>query len=502
MTGSRALATALLLLPAPAAAHAPAGELAAPLAGPLAAALLLGVYLAGAARYRRRRGHAGAHGAGRLAAGLAGAVLVLAATSPPAEALIGASFARHMAQHMFLLLAAPALLAAGRLDLALAALLPRGSRLAAWTARLGARPVLVAHGLLLTVWLWHRPGPWLLAERNDLVHAADHAMLLAASVLYWQAGLDRFRAASLRPAASLLASLVLIVGTGFLGAVLTLAPVPLYGPSVALADQQLGGIVMWVPGGLAYAAVLLWTLDRWLARLQARPHQIPDEMRTLVAKGPEARSHVRGLQLEMVELPEATLRVRHGGCGPPVLLLHGHPRTHATWHRVAPLLASSHTVICPDLRGFGESSKPVDAPITPAPPSAPRPGTVWRSCAGWGSSASRWSATIAGATPRSGPPWIIWAWSPTSSSWTACRSWKPGALRRALRHGVVALVLLCAAGQARTCHPRRSGGLVWGLQGADGRGSLCGLSGCHRRPRDRSRHDRGLPGRPRHRPAA
>ncbi len=69
-----------------------------------------------------------------------------------------------------------------------------------------------------------------------------------------------------------------------------------------------------------------------------------------------------GFRLERIELPEATLRVRHGGSGPPVLLLHGHPRTHATWRRVAPQLAACHTVVCPDLRGFGQSSKPVDRP--------------------------------------------------------------------------------------------------------------------------------------------
>lgn len=69
-----------------------------------------------------------------------------------------------------------------------------------------------------------------------------------------------------------------------------------------------------------------------------------------------------GFALETVGLPEVSLRVRHGGSGPPVLLLHGHPRTHATWHRVAPLLAGSHTVVCPDLRGYGRSSKP---PTTP-----------------------------------------------------------------------------------------------------------------------------------------
>ncbi len=69
-----------------------------------------------------------------------------------------------------------------------------------------------------------------------------------------------------------------------------------------------------------------------------------------------------GFALEFVDVVEATLRVRHGGSGRPVLLLHGHPRTHATWHRVAPLLAKRHTVVCPDLRGYGESSKP---PTTP-----------------------------------------------------------------------------------------------------------------------------------------
>lgn len=69
-----------------------------------------------------------------------------------------------------------------------------------------------------------------------------------------------------------------------------------------------------------------------------------------------------GFTLGHVDVGKAVLRVRHGGSGPPVVLLHGHPRTHATWHRVAPLLAEDHVVVCPDLRGYGESSKP---PTTP-----------------------------------------------------------------------------------------------------------------------------------------
>src|ERR671933_163442 len=69
-----------------------------------------------------------------------------------------------------------------------------------------------------------------------------------------------------------------------------------------------------------------------------------------------------GFSLERIDVGEAVLRVRHGGAGPPLLLLHGHPRTHTTWHRVAPLLARAHTVVCPDLRGYGESSKPATKP--------------------------------------------------------------------------------------------------------------------------------------------
>jgi haloacetate dehalogenase len=69
-----------------------------------------------------------------------------------------------------------------------------------------------------------------------------------------------------------------------------------------------------------------------------------------------------GFALAELDVGEVVLRVRHGGSGPPVALLHGHPRTHATWHRVAPRLASRHTVVCPDLRGYGRSGLPPDQP--------------------------------------------------------------------------------------------------------------------------------------------
>ncbi len=62
--------------------------------------------------------------------------------------------------------------------------------------------------------------------------------------------------------------------------------------------------------------------------------------------------------LSRVSTGEAELRVRHGGSGPPLLLLHGHPQTHMMWGKIADDLARDFTVIAPDLRGYGRSSKP------------------------------------------------------------------------------------------------------------------------------------------------
>ena len=54
----------------------------------------------------------------------------------------------------------------------------------------------------------------------------------------------------------------------------------------------------------------------------------------------------------------AAIRCEKGGDGPPLLLLHGYPQTHVMWHKVAPALAQSYTVVCADLRGYGDSGKP------------------------------------------------------------------------------------------------------------------------------------------------
>jgi haloacetate dehalogenase len=69
-----------------------------------------------------------------------------------------------------------------------------------------------------------------------------------------------------------------------------------------------------------------------------------------------------GFVLDVVDLGAVRLRVRYGGAGTPVVLLHGHPRTHTTWYAVAATLAQRHFVVAPDLRGYGRSTLPPDEP--------------------------------------------------------------------------------------------------------------------------------------------
>lgn len=257
------------LLPAAARAHGNELDWHVPPSDSLAVLLplllLMGLYMAGLVR---RAGTAGLPGiqAGRSLVFSLGMLLLATALVWPLDAWASRSFAAHMAQHMVLVALAPPLLLAGRPGALLLRGLPRSLHSAVvkprrWRAVASARPIAasisvtgVLHGVL--VWGWHMPAAFDLALRHEAVHWAEHVTLLGSGMLFWRALLRARGAATGR---ALLAALVTIIHSGMLGALLTLAPHPLYrtyedrlGKAAALADQQLAGLIMWVPMGTLY----------------------------------------------------------------------------------------------------------------------------------------------------------------------------------------------------------------------------------------------------------
>ncbi|MBP1806819.1 cytochrome c oxidase assembly protein [Rubellimicrobium aerolatum] len=177
--------------------------------------------------------------AGRNRPGAAAvAVLALALVSPLC-ALSSALFSARVLHHVLLVAVAAPLLALAR-----PARTPTGAGL----------PFLLATAAL---WLWHAPGPYDAALAHKGLYGIMQISLLGTAVLFW-------RAAFSRPGGSgALWVLLAYMAMGLLGALLTFAPAPLYAAHAVapllwglepLADQQLGGLLMWVPAGLPFAA--------------------------------------------------------------------------------------------------------------------------------------------------------------------------------------------------------------------------------------------------------
>jgi cytochrome c oxidase assembly factor CtaG len=126
------------------------------------------------------------------------------------------------------------------------------------------------HGAV--IWIWHVPRLYQLALDNLWWHAIEHASFLLSAWLFWWAVL---RAPPRQAPQALLAVLLTLIHTGLLGALLTFAPLSFYGDARSLADQQLAGLLMWVPGGVLYLLGAGWVAWRWLGR-EARGLESPD----------------------------------------------------------------------------------------------------------------------------------------------------------------------------------------------------------------------------------
>lgn len=250
----------LLCLALPASAHglfdAHLGERLPLLLGALLLGLFWGLYELGARRVRPRPLE-------RLCLHAAMLIAVFASFGPLDE-WAETSSSWHMTQHMlFMLVIAPLW--------ALARPFPQ------WRAVLGdllrplwqpllrsARyPVALAmlHGSL--IWIWHTPRLYLLALDNLWWHLIEHACFLLSGWLFWWSVL---RASPARTPQALMGLLLTLMHTGLLGALLTFGSTSFYGAERSLADQQLAGLIMWVPGGLVYLAAAAWLGWRWMSR--------------------------------------------------------------------------------------------------------------------------------------------------------------------------------------------------------------------------------------------
>jgi putative membrane protein len=292
LRGLIALAAAL-----PGAAFAHVAEGAAPAShapwnlAPWLLALLLLCAAAYALGLRRLWLHAGAgrgvapHEAGLFAAGW---LTLVAALVSPLDALGGHLFSVHMVQHELLMVLAAPLLVLGRPLATWAWALAPAQRRAAgrlfatrgwsapWSALTDPLTAFALHAIAL--WAWHLPEAFDAALAHEGWHIAQHFSFLATALFFWWSVLGHDPRGRFGPGHSAASLFATMMHTGALGALLSLAPQPWYPPYVATTlalgldpaqDQQLGGLVMWVPAGLAYVVAALWVLGRMLTRERA-----------------------------------------------------------------------------------------------------------------------------------------------------------------------------------------------------------------------------------------
>ena len=121
-------------------------------------------------------------------------------------------------------------------------------------------PMLAAALHAIMIWFWHSPKPYLLALNNSWWHVVEHACFIITASLFWWAVL---RSTKYTTPKAFLALLFTLMHTGFLGALLTFANIPLYGHDRSLQSQQLAGLIMWVAGGMPYLLAVFWCSQRW-----------------------------------------------------------------------------------------------------------------------------------------------------------------------------------------------------------------------------------------------
>ena len=253
---------------------------------PLVATLAL--YLLGLGRLWRRAGAGRGISHWEVASFAAGWLTTAVAVVSPVAWLSEILFSVHMTQHTLLLLVAAPLLAFGQPLLACLWAFDATSRERMTRPFRGPRFARVWHAvtaplsvfLLQTaaLWLWHIPSWYEAALRNEAIHALEHVCLLVAGSLFWWA-MVRGRYGRMGYGLAVVYVFLTALHSGTLGALLTIAPDPWYATYVEQAhawgidpldDQQLAGILMWIPAGVIFIVLGLALLAAWLGESERR----------------------------------------------------------------------------------------------------------------------------------------------------------------------------------------------------------------------------------------
>lgn len=245
--------------------------------------ILWWLYGRGLARLWSRAGVGNGVSVGRPLAFLGGIAVVFAALVSPLDALSGQLASAHMVQHLLLMMVAAPLFVIG----APSQVLPRGLS-QPWQRAIGSgRRRLNGIGLRVllesqfawvmyaaVIWLWHVPSLYDSALRNPVLHDAQHLSFFGAAMLFWRPLLDAARRRRLHPTAAVVYLFTTSLQASAFGIFLTLAPRAWYaytGTTAAwgftpLEDQQLAGLIMWMPACLVYALAAIAVFGVWLAR--------------------------------------------------------------------------------------------------------------------------------------------------------------------------------------------------------------------------------------------
>jgi cytochrome c oxidase assembly factor CtaG len=243
--------------------------------------VVFGVYAAGVLRVWRNAGYGRGLRLFEVLAFASGWLALAAALSPPLDEWSEQWLAAHMVQHELLMIVAAPLMAVGAPIVGLVWGLPSQLR-SRVVAAVHHQPVTAVWSMLasppsafglygVALWIWHLPALYDYALEHEAVHIVQHLCFFGTATLFWW-GIAHGRHGRLGFGAAVVYVFATAVHGGLLGALLTVSPRVWYAPYVAhhpagltpLEDQQLAGLLMWVPAGLAFVAAGLFFFAGWL----------------------------------------------------------------------------------------------------------------------------------------------------------------------------------------------------------------------------------------------